>query len=299
MHFGYLEITPELAKQILEKSEIRNRNVSHVTVDRYAEDMKRGKWDTENSSTLAFDKKGNLIDGQHRLHALIKAGVTLTFACFRECSDEAFKTIDIGKSRSLQDFLFIDKIIDGRSGRVGTILSRLYMVHFYNTITMYESAGRIVKSTATSYERLRRFITPLSSTEIDDVIKKCSSLRQKSQSFLNETPCAVIILAYMRQYAITKNNICLIYINQFESFLESICSTSNLQVGSQELAYKNTILRIRAKTKEIRIRSAFQYTALVNAWNNHIRNKCSKNLSYTTEKYLPRIYGYEYDYVEE
>lgn len=299
MHFGYLEITPELANQILEKSEIRNRVVCQNVVNRYAEDMKNGKWDTKNSATLAFDKKGNLIDGQHRLHALIQAGVTLTFACFRDCSDEAFKTIDIGRNRSLGDILYLDKIVDYNTQRASTYLSKLYMIHYYNTVNAYDFAGRKIKSNIKAYEKLKGFITPLASVDIDGVSRKCYSYKKRSQNILGETQCAIIFLAYMRQYATIKDKNCLIYIEKLESFFESICSNFTLQIGQQGLAYIKTVSKINTKAKNDKQSSLFRYIALVNAWNNHIKNKCQKNLSYTTEKYLPKIYGYEYDYVEE
>lgn len=69
------DITPETAKAYLEKS-AGNRPLSQVTVKNYACDMISGKWELT-SQGITFNERGILTDGHHRLHAIIKAGVTV------------------------------------------------------------------------------------------------------------------------------------------------------------------------------------------------------------------------------
>ena len=51
-----------------------NRNLSQHSVNRYASDMSAGNW-TLTHQGIAFDDQGVLVDGQHRLAAIIKSGV--------------------------------------------------------------------------------------------------------------------------------------------------------------------------------------------------------------------------------
>lgn len=54
---------------------------------------------------IAFDITGRLIDGQHRLHAIILAGVPIQISVTRGCSASSFSILDRGSSRSASDIL--------------------------------------------------------------------------------------------------------------------------------------------------------------------------------------------------
>ena len=76
-------ITPEIATDILENHNPRNRRVSEPTVEAYASDMKQGRW-VLNHQGIAFDEEGNLIDGQHRLWAIVFANVSVEMMVTRD-----------------------------------------------------------------------------------------------------------------------------------------------------------------------------------------------------------------------
>jgi hypothetical protein len=57
-------ITPQKAVEILDTKNFNNRPVSQFTVDRYAQEMKAGRWKL-NGEPIIFGKSGRLIDGQH------------------------------------------------------------------------------------------------------------------------------------------------------------------------------------------------------------------------------------------
>lgn len=75
MHTQIMTISPALAEEWLKKNTF-NRRISPQSVSKYASDMVSGKW-TLNHQGIAFDDKGVLVDGQHRLHAIISAGVSV------------------------------------------------------------------------------------------------------------------------------------------------------------------------------------------------------------------------------
>lgn len=65
-----VEITPELARQLLSNNKI-NRKIKPTIVERYAEQMEAGEWKFT-GDTIKVDGEGMLLDGQHRLLAIIK-----------------------------------------------------------------------------------------------------------------------------------------------------------------------------------------------------------------------------------
>jgi len=91
------------AQSYLDKN-IHNRHLNSRTVTHYANQMVSGEWKI-NGDSIKFASDGTLLDGQHRLAAVVKADKTINFPVFRGVELDAVKTIDTGKSRSLADHL--------------------------------------------------------------------------------------------------------------------------------------------------------------------------------------------------
>lgn len=104
--FSVDTVTPEVAETWLGKNN-RNRNIRPGTVRAYARDMEAGNWHL-NGETVKFAPDGTLLDGQHRLHAVIASGATVQFLVARGVRPEAMRTIDMGLRRKYADHLKID-----------------------------------------------------------------------------------------------------------------------------------------------------------------------------------------------
>lgn len=101
-------ITPELAKKYLSLNK-GNRNLTNKRVNFYVNQMKKGNWKLSPQG-IAFDKSGNLLDGQHRLSAVVKSGITIDFVVSRGFDRDVFKVLDTGKIRSAGDVFSIEGI---------------------------------------------------------------------------------------------------------------------------------------------------------------------------------------------
>lgn len=97
-------ITPEMAKEYLALNMDPNRAICPSLVDRYKRDMLADRWRLSGEA-IRFNKNGELIDGQHRLSAAIRAGVPFTSLVIRGLDNEVINVIDSGKSRSASDVL--------------------------------------------------------------------------------------------------------------------------------------------------------------------------------------------------
>jgi len=71
-----VDVTPAMASRWLNNHNTHNRPLYQKVVDSYALDMKRGYW-ALNHQGICFSEEGVLLDGQHRLAAIIKSGVTI------------------------------------------------------------------------------------------------------------------------------------------------------------------------------------------------------------------------------
>lgn len=96
-------ITPETAREWLE-SNVNNRPVREMTIRKYVEAMKSGQWEA-NGETIKFSTQGVLLDGQHRLRAVVQSGVTIQSYVIFDLQPKVFDTIDTGAARSISDLL--------------------------------------------------------------------------------------------------------------------------------------------------------------------------------------------------
>jgi hypothetical protein len=101
-----VQVTPVIAEQWL-GTMVHNRKLSTRNVDKFAEQMKDGLWIFD-GSPIRFNETGNLIDGQHRLWALVEAGHEAQFLVLRGITQEAMATMDTGKSRTFTDILSLE-----------------------------------------------------------------------------------------------------------------------------------------------------------------------------------------------
>ena len=94
MIYQTVMVDPQKAKQWLLKN-TKNRKLQQRHVERLAQEMLNGKW-VLNGQTISFSNDGALLDGQHRLYAVIKSGVTVPMSvAFGVDNPNAFKTYDI------------------------------------------------------------------------------------------------------------------------------------------------------------------------------------------------------------
>lgn len=97
------EITPEYAQTILQAN-TKNRSLRIHRVRQYSQQMSKGQWLLV-GDPIRLDKNGNLLDGQHRLHAVVMHGQPVKFLVVRNLPSESFVVIDSGLNRTPGDGL--------------------------------------------------------------------------------------------------------------------------------------------------------------------------------------------------
>ena len=98
-----VEVDPATAEGWLARNP-NNRNLRKPVVESYARDMVSGNW-MLNGETIKFDDVGRLIDGQHRLSAVVTANVSVSMAIIRGVDPTVMDTVDVGAKRTYADAL--------------------------------------------------------------------------------------------------------------------------------------------------------------------------------------------------
>ena len=109
-----MEVGPELAARWLEGN-THNRPLRQTVVDRFVRDMQVGQWQLTHQG-VAFDVDGVLIDGQHRLWAIVLSSLTVPLRVFFNEPIENMRAIDTGLVRSNFDVLHLS----GEAGEITT-----------------------------------------------------------------------------------------------------------------------------------------------------------------------------------
>lgn len=90
-------ITPALAEEYLAHN-AHNRRIIAAHVDSIARDIRSGHW-MMNAQPICFSRSGRLLNGQHRLSAVLQAGQPIEVPVMRGLPEEAYATYDIHAKR--------------------------------------------------------------------------------------------------------------------------------------------------------------------------------------------------------
>ena len=107
-----VEVTPKLASILLDRNK-KNRPISKENVKYLTKEIENNKWQFGGES-IKIDYDGNLIDGQHRLSAVIKSNKSIHILVITGLSPEVFTILDTGRKRNGGDALGINGVSNSR-----------------------------------------------------------------------------------------------------------------------------------------------------------------------------------------
>ncbi len=96
-------ITPEIAAQMLMMN-VGNRNLRKNHVTKLAREIERGDWIVTHQG-IAIAPDGRLLDGQHRLAAIIMSKLPTYMSVSRNADPKSFIVLDQGAKRTISDAL--------------------------------------------------------------------------------------------------------------------------------------------------------------------------------------------------
>lgn len=146
-----VEVTPLQAAQWLEKNHPQNRPVAWRRVDAFANDMRAGAWKLTHQG-ICFDANGYLIDGQHRLQAVVLAQVTIPMMVTRNHIGTYHDPIDRVGPRSVATIM-------GMAGRDVACLNALRMLEagskLFAPMTLHD-ADAVMQRHVEAWEEVRK-----------------------------------------------------------------------------------------------------------------------------------------------
>lgn len=240
-----MKITPEAASDWLENRNIsHNRNLSDNTAKKYAKVMSEGRWLTTHQG-IAFDNDGFLIDGQHRLRAVVLAGCAVEMFVVPGCDSETFAVVDSGSRRQA------GQLIRGKGGPMIAAAARF--------------VGMIDQSFGPSVSAARGvYATHIDTDQVLAVVDAWPELREMVNHAATAQRTAHVIpsphLAVLAQAARTQ------YADNIKDWVDGVSEGVQLEAQDPRMLLRNRFIR-DPRTFQGNDGRALAYCMIVKAWN--------------------------------
>ena len=243
-----VDITPELAATYLQCN-VNNRNVRPLWVKALARDMKNGAF-KNNGDAIRFDSTGNLIDGQHRLLAVLESGVTLREQIVvYDIAQEAVNTIDSGAKRTDSDRF---KMASIPNSAIASATAR--------AICNYEAGDLTLKSKFTSDEVRKAY-----DAHEKQIVEALPLARSCYKAVGGSGSLYVMVFTFGLSYDTEKT----------KQFAKDVSTGVGLQEDSPALAFRNAVTKSFSHHKA-RMHDAYFLQLLIKAFNKAMKNQRSK-----------------------
>lgn len=257
---GIITITPDEAREILKQAggyNFRGLRAHHAR--QLAHEMTAGNWRI-NGEAIKFDKKGVLIDGQHRLKACVLSGVPLvTWAIYGVPRDVE---MDMGVRRATHDLLKANGETDSRT--LGSSLAALLMI---------ESGASSIGKGSVSYSH-----QVLACLERHPGIREFVGRRDGFSIFDRPTMFPALWYCFASSDA-----------PKAEVFMDQLRDGCNVQQGSAVLALRNFLLKMRVSRRKLDQQTAL--ATAIKAWNLYLQGRVVRSLSWKPNEPFPRVMG--------
>jgi hypothetical protein len=241
-------ISPNLASEILAK-QAKNRTMRATHIKRLAGDMIAGRWE-DNGETIKIDVEGKLIDGQHRLKAIIKSGVTLPLFVARDVPKGVIHTVDTGATRGVADAL---KIADYHAPTLLAAAARQVMRYHENGVV---DPGRMPKAVSSS--------EAIAFIEAHPRINEGISLTYSERHFLSPAYFAAL-------YAMIEES----WEPKFFSFFDKAAKGVGIEEGCPTMYLRNDIIKMRERNEMRKTGQVFY--VFIRYWNTFTKGTSLRN----------------------
>ena len=223
-------ITPDLASAFLERNS-DNRPLNSRRVSMYAADMAEGRW-ALNGEPIIFSSDGMLNDGQHRVAAIIAAGVPVQSMVAFGILRETRLTTNQGKAKGAGDYLGMGGV---KNGNIVAGAARI--------VCAYEASNfeSVSASRVTSAQTMARV-----DTGIMNAAARCMAVHEKMAPFITASPFAFCHYIFNRIDAAAA-----------DKYFDALVLGNNLSFGDPALSVRNKLLlmgRDRANKIEVVMR---------------------------------------------
>ncbi|MCI1637982.1 MAG: hypothetical protein LKI30_07785 [Bifidobacterium crudilactis] len=267
-----INLTPAMAKEIL-AANTHNRKITQNKVNIWAETMKRGEWQM-NGEAIKISSQGVVLDGQHRLLAVVQSGVTIPILIIKGLSADTQSTMDIGKSRTLADVLSLEG--ETNATTLASVLTGLVIWDKYSPSVAFTGGRQYAITNGEAFDFLRQH------PEVREVAKAVG--QPARNACLTQK---VLGILYFHFSEIDQESA--------DAFLLKLSTGTELGAKDPILTLRNTLKSLRNSKKVGQIPPRYLAALTIKAWNKWIRGEEANTLRYNpggaVKEKFPTIVG--------
>lgn len=263
-----VEITPALAHEWLQNNP-KNRSLRRHKVEHYARAMTRGEW-RESREPIEFDTNGNLVNGQHRLEAVVKSGITIRNPIRNNVPSEEVIVMDSGMPRTASDVLAMSGD-HTYTAVLAAAAKAIYAWENYPSLTMLRRG----MSAGITNELIAQIVKDNPGLQ-DSVIFSNVNVYSKS-SLISPSATAAIHYRIAKEWGSEIAN------RFFEQFAEGY----DLERGSPLLALRNILTNQRSQYSLVPAEMKIAWATL--AFNKWVKGEHITILRYTRNQDYPQV----------
>lgn len=267
MRAEFVNISPKVAEVFL-KSNKKNRPLSERRVFSYSKQMKSNEW-KDTGDPIRFAKSGKLIDGQHRLHAIIKSGKTMKMQVMKGLEEDAGDVIDTGKARSAKDVL----AMNGFSASTNLSGAAKFILLF--EAGRFHTTKGTLKNYSVSNANILTFVR-----KHKDLVEMCTFCQQVYSNF--KVPGAISAPSLTALYYILakKNQI------KVDEFFEKYGTGAELKTTSPIFLLREKFIKEGGNKRKLPPND--KVALFIIAWNAFLTNKPMEVLKFQTGQPFPK-----------
>jgi hypothetical protein len=268
-------ITPQQARHWLEHNNNHNRHLNPTTVKKYASDMREGNWQM-NSMPIVFSDTGQLLDGQHRLAACVKANTPFEAIVFSGLPENTQTTIDTGRPRSLPDVLAING--EANTAILSSAARTYWLMERKSIDGIYQPDAR--------HGTIPQFLAIIEEhPHLRQLAKEYATFKAKSNGLLTSYPYLALRLRFDE-----------IDLSASQEFFDKLATGEDLGKGNPILVLRSTLIKYRFASEGLRNGSAykdrhFELVATIKAWNAWRKGETLNHISVRSGALAPKIYS--------
>lgn len=237
------------------------RPLNRQHVDFLANEIAEGRF-VCNGEPIVIAADGSVLNGQHRLHGVLKAKKSIESVVVFNVATEHFGTIDQGMTRSKADALFIEGMSSVPMSSRAAIASAVSMA------IMTDENGCLLASK----DGMRR----VSNTHVLQYIRNNQRVVDEAQQlFRLKTASPVPIAHLIYLFHLVGQN----FPTCFADFFQPLITGGNISDGSTSLVLRN--LATQRPRPEHYGTQRNQIALLVKTWNSHVTGKSLRLLRYS------------------
>lgn len=270
--FPHIKVTPVMASDLLALN-TANRRKRQWLVDDYAKQMKEGKWEF-NGDCIILSSEGVLLDGQHRLEAIVESETMQMFNIQTGISPDAFPTIDTGVVRGGAD------AIQGQGyTNAAALAGMVRMIVFHEKYGLSRKGGGNV-STRIHNNELVEWLNSHEREYTQDILNRANVIYRKSKLMTGSTVAGLL-------YIFAKPN--RTDLQKATEFFEKVYSGEDISMSHNTSIYLLREKLIQWKTSSFDIVTDVKIAHIIKAWNYFKTGRSVRRLAWAVNEEFPTI----------